>query len=205
MSRTARPARTAAVAAAVAAGALTLAACSPTETIEPYAPSDGSRVDITPSLRGVNLLVVTPEEDAVGALQGGLVNKTNEDVTYTLTAEGSAPVTVQVPAFSTVYLGTEGGVPAELDAVAAAPGATIPASLEVAGETQEFNLHVFDGTLPEYAAVLPTPSPAASGLPTGAVPSPTASDPVGTAESESTDQDETASDGESVPPSDTNE
>jgi hypothetical protein len=205
VSRTARPARTVAVAAAVAAGALTLAACSPTETIEPYAPSDGSRVDITPSLRGVNLLVVTPEKAAVGALQGGLVNKTAEDVTYTLTAEGASPVTVEVPAYSTVYLGTEGGVPAQLDTVAAEPGSTIPTSLEVAGETLEFALHVFDGTLPEYAAVLPTPSPAASGQPTGAVPSPTASELVGTSESESTDQDETASDGESVPPSETNE
>jgi hypothetical protein len=185
VSRTARPARTVAVAAAVAAGALTLAACSPTETIQAYSPSDGSRVDITPSLRGVNLLVVTPEEDAPGNLQGGLVNRTAEEVTYTLTAEGAAPVTVSVPAHSTVYLGTQGGVPAQLDTVAAEPGGTLPASLSVDGDAQEFDLHVLDGTLPEYAAVLPTPSPSSSGVPTPALPSPTASEPVGTAASES--------------------
>jgi len=185
VSRTARPARTAAVAAVVAAGALTLAACTPARTIDAYSPSDGSRVDLTPSLRGVNLLVVTPEEDAPGTLQGGLVNKTGEDVTYTLTAEGASPVTVDVPAHSTVYLGTEGGVPAQLDTVATHPGATLPASLEAEGETQEFDLHVFDDTLPEYAAVLPTPAPATSGVPTPAVPSPTASELVGTSESES--------------------
>ncbi|QAY63648.1 hypothetical protein ET495_10770 [Xylanimonas allomyrinae] len=153
MSRTrhARPA--ALVTAAVAA--LTLGACAPTMTATPYSPSDGTRVDVSDALRGVNLLVVAAEEGGEGAVQGALVNRTDGPLTFTLTVDGASPVRVPVPAAQTVTLGTDDGVDVVLDAVAKAPGSYLTATLEVAGTSQDFQLPVLDGTLPEYAGSLP--------------------------------------------------
>jgi hypothetical protein len=155
--RTARPVRTAAIVAA-AAGAFALSACSPTTTINPYAPSDGARVDLTDHLRGANLLVVAGEQGGPGTLEGALVNRTAEDQSFTLTIEGSAPVRIDVAPAQTVYLGTEQGEQVRLDAVAAAPGAFLPATLEVGSESKDFQIPVLDGSLPEYASAVPTAS-----------------------------------------------
>jgi hypothetical protein len=152
--RTARLARPAAVACA-AGGALLLAACAPTTTTLPYAPSDGARVDLTDETRGVNLLVVSEGDGAEGNLLGALANQTFEDVTFTLEADGAAPVSVDVPARSTVYLGTQDGEQVLLDAVAARPGDDLEATLSAGETTKDFFLPVFDGTLPEYADFLP--------------------------------------------------
>lgn len=161
MSRSARPARTVA-AASVLAGALLLAACSPTITTKPYAPSDGVRVNLTDHVRGINLMVVTNGEGEPGALLGALANDSAEDVTFELTAEGAEPMTLDVPAGQTVYLSAQPAgdqvVDAVIDSVATQPGGDLDSTLSGAGVDEDFYLPVMDGGLPEYAAYVPDAS-----------------------------------------------
>jgi hypothetical protein len=166
----ARGARTIALAAVSATGALLLAACAPTTTDLNYDPSDGVGVSVLGEedrdLRGINLLVVSAAEGEPGNLLGALANETAEDASFTLEAVGASPVTVEVPAGDTVYLGTETGEAVQLDTVNAQPGNYLDAVLTVGSDSMEFQLPVFDGTLPEYADHLPaaaaSPSPAGS-------------------------------------------
>ncbi|MEN5073719.1 hypothetical protein ABE437_07880 [Isoptericola cucumis] len=159
MSRSARPARSVVVAASAAAGTLLLAACSPTTTVMPYAPSDGARVNLTDTVRGLNLLVVSAAEGEPGTILGALANDSAETVEFELAPEGAAPLTVSVPAGETVYLGggaAEGeGLEALIDEVAAIPGGDLETTLSGAGAQEEFAMPVFDGTLPEYADYVP--------------------------------------------------
>jgi hypothetical protein len=155
VSRSARPARTVAVAVCAAAGVLLTAACSPTTTTIQYSASDGARVPLTPQLRGLNLMVVAEEEGAQGNVLGALSNRTDEAVTFTLEADGAAAVDVPVPANGTVYLGTEGGTQVMLDSVGVIPGENLDATLSAGDAQQQFYLPVLDGTLPEYAEYVP--------------------------------------------------
>jgi hypothetical protein len=155
VSRSARSARTGVIAAGAAAGALFLAACAPTTTNLEYAPSDGARVEISDELLGHNLLVVSEGDGAQGAVVGALSNRSGEDVTFVLEAEGAFPVDVPVAAGQTVYLGTDDGFEALLDTVSVAPGGDLESSLTAGDTTEEFFLPVLDGTLPEYADYLP--------------------------------------------------
>jgi hypothetical protein len=166
-----RGARTIALAAVSATGALLLAACSPTTTDLNYDPSDGVVVSVlgeeNRDLRGINLMVVSAAEGEAGNVLGALANETADDASFTLEAPGASPVTVEVPAGGTVYLGTETGEAVQLDTVGAQPGNYLDAVLTVGSDSKEFQLPVFDGTLPEYEAHLPaeagaSPSPAGS-------------------------------------------
>jgi hypothetical protein len=159
VSRSVRPARTAVVAAGAAAATVLLAACSPTTTTLPYSPSDGARVDLTDSVRGLNLLVVSEGNGAPGTLMGALANGSSQDVAFELSATGSGPVSLLVPAGETVYLSAPGqgdlSVDARLGTVAIHPGGDLEATLSGAGVDEEFFLPVFDATLPEYAEYVP--------------------------------------------------
>lgn len=155
----ARGARTIAVAGVSAAGALLLAACAPTTTTLNYDPSDGVGVSVlgadNTELRGINLLVVSAAEGEPGNVLGALSNTSAEDATFTLQSPGAGPLVVEVPAGDTVYLNSEAGEPALIDLVTAAPGDYLDATLSVGADTKEFQLPVFDGTLPEYADYVP--------------------------------------------------
>jgi hypothetical protein len=165
-----RGARTIALAAVSATGALLLAACAPSTTTLNYDPSDGVGVSVLgeqdTDLRGINLMVVSAAEGEAGNLLGALANETADDASFTLESPGASPVTVDVPAGGTVYLGTETGEAVQLDTVGAAPGNYLDAVITVGDDSKEFQLPVFDGTLPEYADYLPaaavSPSPSAS-------------------------------------------
>ncbi|MFE5310492.1 hypothetical protein [Isoptericola sp. NPDC056605] len=161
MSRSARPARLVA-AASVMAGALLLAACSPTITTKPYAPSDGVRVNLTDQVRGINLMIVSEGEGEPGAVLGALANGSAEDVDFVLAAEGAEPISLTVPAGQTIYLSadqvSDQAVDAQLGTVATHPGGDLDATLSGAGTDENFFLPVMDGTLPEYAAWVPNTS-----------------------------------------------
>ena len=165
----ARGARTIAIAAASASGALLLAACSPSTTTLNYDPSDGTGVSVlgegNHDLRGINLLVVSAAGGEAGSLLGALTNQTADDASFTLETPGASPVAVDVPAGGTVYLGTEDGESVELDTVEGTPGDYLDATLTVGADTAEFQLPVLDGTLSEYADHLPSAAPSPSGSP----------------------------------------
>jgi hypothetical protein len=152
VARSARPVRPVVVG-AVAASALLLGACAPITTEEPYAPSDGTRVDFEDiAANGLNLMVLASAEGAEGALLGALANGTAEDLTFTISPAGAAPVTVDVPAQDTVYLGTEDGEQVTIDTVTTIPGGNVQTTLAAGDATEDFYLPVFDASLPEYAA-----------------------------------------------------
>jgi hypothetical protein len=152
VARSARPARPIAVVGALAAGTLLLGACAPVTTELGYAPSDGTRVNFEgSSSRGLNLMVVTAEEGAQGRVLGALSNASADDVDFVLTTDGAAPVTVNVPAHDTVYLGTEDGEEVVIDTVATIPGGYLDATLAAGDLSTDFAIPVFDANLPEYA------------------------------------------------------
>ena len=144
---------------AAAAATLALAGCSatnPITTSEAYNVVDGVQADLASDIKAHNLLVVTSEEGAPGVMSGALANQGRETVEVTRAPEGGDEVTIEVPARGAVLLGAEGGEQVELDSVEAAPGTLLPVTLSTAeGGSTEVGIPVFDGTLPEYAELLP--------------------------------------------------
>jgi len=140
----------------VVASVALAAACSPIETNRPYSPSDGVRVDLTDDLRGLNLFVVTAAEGDAGTLVGAFANDSSENVEFDVTPEGGAAATIPVAAGETVYLATEDGFEVLFGRIDAEPGAVLPVVVSVtSGEEQELALPVLDGTLEEYAHLVP--------------------------------------------------
>ncbi|MBT0993176.1 hypothetical protein KIN34_02585 [Cellulomonas sp. DKR-3] len=165
-----RPGTRAVAAAAGLAVGLLLAGCSatnPIQTEHDYSPSDGVRVTVG-DVRGNNLMLLTSGEGAPGVLHGAFTNDATEDRTVTVSfagadgAEATDATTVQVPARSTVLLdGTEDEGRAEVSVAATpvAPGdvATITLETDADGST-DLQVPVLDGTLPDYATSVPSPS-----------------------------------------------
>ncbi|TQL01686.1 hypothetical protein [Cellulomonas sp. SLBN-39] len=165
--RTRRPARLASALVGMVA-ATALAGCSatnPITTIGDYEASDGLGVTLG-DVRAVNLLVVTAEEGGPGTLAGALANGGSEDVTVTLQLAGAEPVDVDVPAEQTVLMGATGAPERYLlaevttDAVDGRPGGTTTLNLATDADGDvSVAIPVVDGTLPEYADLVPTAEP----------------------------------------------
>ncbi|MBU4337544.1 MAG: hypothetical protein KJ548_13375 [Actinobacteria bacterium] len=144
---------------------LVLAACTatnPVTTNEPYSLSDGVRVTLGP-VTAVNLLVVSAGEGEPGVLSGALTNDGADDLRVTLTTAGETTgSTVDVAGGGTVYIGTgsDVGETVQVASVDAAPGQLLTLTLTspAAGSTQ-VQVPVLDGTLPQYASLVPTPTP----------------------------------------------
>ncbi len=159
-SRTPRRAwRGAVLAAVLAPVALALAGCSATNEIttsRAYEPSDGIGVEVG-DVRAGNLLVVATAEGGPGAVVGYLTNSGDDTVQVSVAPEGADDqgTQVRVPAGATVLLGPD-HEPVDLDAVPAAPGGTVPLALVVDGRRSAVvAVPVLDGTLPEYADLVP--------------------------------------------------
>lgn len=151
----ARPTRLMRVALGAAAAAL-LAGCAmmtPIQTAEPYAPSDGFRIALTPEVRAENIMVLAESEGSEGQVFGALVNDTEEDLTMTLTiAEGG--ISLPVPAGTQILLGVEETV--VIPAVPVAPGALVEARVEASGHGSVIrSVPVLDETLPQYSEYVP--------------------------------------------------
>lgn len=146
---------------AVAAACLALgtAGCSVTNeitTLNEYAASDGILVDVG-HVRAINLLVLTSAEGAEGAAIGALTNRGDDAVEVTLAlADGSASTTFDLTAGGTVTLGPDQDEQFAIDAVPTAPGTYIEVSIgsDRDGSTT-VRVPVLDGTLPEYADLVP--------------------------------------------------
>ncbi|MGN8245092.1 hypothetical protein ACTHAM_002206 [Cellulomonas soli] len=152
-ARRTRPAVIAAAALAVA-GLSACSATNPLQTAEAYSAADGVGTTLG-DVRAVNLLVITAAEGEPGVLIGGLANDGSSDTEVTLTVDGTQS-TVEVPADGVVTFGGDDGESFEIDSVGAAPGAltTLTIATGSAG-SDELEVPVLDGTLPEYADLVP--------------------------------------------------
>lgn len=164
-----------AVGAAVILGATGCSMLSEQGTTIPYSPSDGINIPDVPGapLQVRNAMVIATEDGADGNLVAAIVNDTDHDATLTVTvSDTSITETVDVPANSTVSLGTDGTDPVLLAGIDTKPGATLPIVFQ-SGDSTGIKVHVpvLDGTLPYYSTLVPTP-PAATPL-SGATLTPT--------------------------------
>ncbi|MGC4174435.1 hypothetical protein [Demequina sp.] len=171
-------ARLAVVAVAVAA----LSACSainPITSQNEYQASDGFTVDLGDDARVINVLVMTTAKDAPAVMTGSIYNGGTEELEVTLSIDGTLATNVEVPAKSTVVLGTGEGQELVQGASPAAPGglATVWFGTEDAGAI-EAQVPVVDGTIDPYQNVIdsipPLPEPSASPEPSTS-PEPSAS------------------------------
>jgi hypothetical protein len=142
----------------VLASAAVLASCQLAThpiTTNGYGPSDGIRVVVADGINVENLLVVTEAEGETGYVVGSIVNNTGTDATVLLDiGETGNPSPFEVPARGNINL-TESDMTVE--AVDAAPGATIPTEIQGPDGFNEVRATpVLDGTLPEYAEFLET-------------------------------------------------
>lgn len=152
------PARRLAVVAAGALAAISIAACSPVLTHNPYGASDGIRVsweDGAP-IRGENVLLIAAEEGGDARVVGGLTNGTGEDVDVQVGfADGDAS-TITVPAGSTVLLDGSRTSDLVLPNVPGAPGSTVAMTFSTPSQgAVTLQVPVLDGTLDEYRDLVP--------------------------------------------------
>jgi hypothetical protein len=141
---------------AVAALAAVLSGCSATNPITTevaYSASDGVRASLG-DLTAENLLLVAAAADSPGALQGALSNRGDEALTVEI-ATGSSTERIRVGSGETLLLGGTEGEDVVLEAPEA-PGATAEMTLitDAAGSVA-VQVPVLDGTLPEYAELVP--------------------------------------------------
>lgn len=160
-----RTLRAAALAAGAAAVGLVLAGCSATNPItteDPYGASDGVRMTLG-DVRGSNLLVVSEAEGEPGNLLGGLINDGTENRVVTVSA-GDTSETVELGPKETVLLGggdapEDGQASIIFESVDVPPGAVLVVTFSTPEDgSVTANLPVLDGSLPEYATSVPTPS-----------------------------------------------
>lgn len=167
MARSRPSARTVVVGALALAVAATLTGCSvtnPITTEKPYAASDGVRATLG-DLTAENLLLIAAEADGPAALQGALTNRGTESLTVEIATAGSSE-RIRVASGATVLLGGTDGEDVVLD-TPVGPGATAEVTLSTgAGGTDTVPVPVLDGTLPEYADLVPQPEPEPTVLPT---------------------------------------
>jgi hypothetical protein len=153
-SRTsARPVVVGAVALVAAAVLSGCSATNPITTEMAYAASDGVRATLG-DLTAENLLLVAAAADTPGALQGALTNRGDDDLEVELELDGDVAL-VPVAAGETVLLGGEDGEEVVLD-TPGEPGSTVEMTLTTdAAGSQTVPVPVLDGTLPEYADLVP--------------------------------------------------
>ncbi|GGC05126.1 hypothetical protein [Cellulomonas carbonis] len=153
---TPRAARTLAAGAVVAA---VLTGCSATNeltTIGAYDASDGVSASVG-DVRVGNLVLVGEDEGEPGRLLGYVTHDGLEGTTVTLSlADGGEPVTVDLEPSGTVQLGDAEGDELVFESLPVIPGAVADLVVETElGETTTVPVPVLDGTLPEYADLVP--------------------------------------------------
>lgn len=152
-------ARSASLVAAIAvAAAAVLSSCSatnPITTTKDYSPSDGVSITLG-DVTARNMLVVTAGAGETGALQGTVANSSDSEIAVTLTSGSHKVGVITVPANGAVQIGGDTGKTLEFT-VPEPPGAltTIGAATGPGGSTS-VAIPVLDGTLPEYATLVPT-------------------------------------------------
>ncbi|MDY6054741.1 hypothetical protein [Micrococcus sp.] len=150
----------------IAAGALALTAAfgvtgcsavSPIATSFRYHPSDGVNLNPIPEVGFRNVAVVATEgANPEGRLMGSLSNRTDRDLTATLTVNGTS-FTVDVPARDAVNLETRDDL--IVPNVGARTGEMVATEVTARGaqgsSTGSADVPVLSGTLPEYRHLVP--------------------------------------------------
>lgn len=152
----ARPARRLLGVAPALGLALVLGACSatnPMTTMANYDASDGVSVEVG-DLDVRNVLVLAAEEGGPGTLVAAATNRGADQLTARLTVEG-ATATVRLDARETVVLGPEQDRSLEIDAVGVRPGGFVDVEIQADAGTTTLRAPVLDGSLPEYADLVP--------------------------------------------------
>lgn len=152
-----RPVR--AVVGAVLAGGLALgtAACAPSQTDIHYAPSDGIRIALDSGIETQNFMLISNGNGAPAVVGGALKNYSNEDSAVRIAAtDGSFEMIFEIAAGELINF-TENNEPTQIiESLNAMPGSNVVATFEdMAGNIAELNIPVLDGTLEEYAPLVP--------------------------------------------------
>jgi hypothetical protein len=137
--------------------ALSLSACTTITTDEPYAASDGIRASVG-DVEVLNLLVVTSEEGAAGQLLGAATGSASDATSLDIsTPDGAVGIPLSIDAGETVNFALEDASLTRIESVPVAPGANLEVTLtDGEGRTSVVQVPVLDGTLPEYADLVPT-------------------------------------------------
>ncbi|HWS58705.1 MAG TPA: hypothetical protein VN257_09205 [Actinotalea sp.] len=145
------------LAVAVLGLSLALAGCSATNEITTdadYDASDGVGLELG-EVELTNILVVTATEGSPGTVLGAVTNRGGSATDVTIGLVDQAGTVLAVPAGATVLLGPDGEA-VELDAVPAPPGALVTLAVDSdEGGSTTLQVPVLDGTLPEYADLVP--------------------------------------------------
>lgn len=145
------------LAVAVLGLSLALTGCSATNEITtslPYDPSDGVGM-VLGDVELSNILVLSAAEGAPGTVLGSATNRGASAVELTIGLGDGDGTTVALDGGATVVLGPR-DEPVDLAAVPAPPGAMVTVHIDSdAGGATTLDVPVLDGTLPEYADLVP--------------------------------------------------
>ncbi|MDD9206900.1 hypothetical protein PU560_10535 [Georgenia sp. 10Sc9-8] len=144
------------LAGSVLGAALSLAGCTftnPIETLEPYAASDGTRLELADGIRLENVLVLSEAEGAEGHVLGAAVNSTTEPVEITFSVEGEPELVVVVEPDEMLNLSDEGLV---VESTPAPPGGMVSTTVSTPQHgAVPLPVPVLDGTLSQYDEHVP--------------------------------------------------
>jgi hypothetical protein len=149
-----------AVATALVLGTTGCSMISPQATTIPYSAAEGVNVYDAGPLDVRNAFIVATEDGAAGNFVAAIINDTDQPHRLRIEiGEGSATTfkTVNVPARTTVSLGTDGEAPLLIEGLDTPPGADIPGYFQSGDEDGELiSVPVLDGELPYLAPLVPT-------------------------------------------------
>jgi hypothetical protein len=151
-------------AAAIGVGLLSVTGCgfvNAQQTSHQYSASDGVRADLG-KLQLRNILIVASGEKEPGRVIGAVFNQSNSDATLTLSGANGAQTEIPVKAMSETYLNDTADA-AILSTAGVIPGGLTPVTIRSGSDSATINVPVVNGTLPEYAKYLPSPSATPSG------------------------------------------
>lgn len=150
-----RRTRTAAATALLALGLAGCSATNPMQTQTNYDPSDGVSITVDGVHVG-NLVVVSGGQGEPGTVVGFAANRGREATDVVIQVAGVASDPVELGASRTLLVGPDRDIVLDLDAVPVLPGSMIEATVVTdRGGSDSALVPVMDGTLEEYAALLP--------------------------------------------------
>ncbi|MCW3491997.1 DNA modification methylase [Microbacterium sp. SSM24] len=148
-----------AVATALVLGTTGCSMISPQATTIAYSAAEGVNVYDAGPLDVRNAFIVATDDGDTGNFVAAIVNDTDEPHTLRIElGEGSStiPLTVRVPARTTISLGADGEDPILVEGLDTPPGADIPGYFQSGDEKGDLiSVPVLDGALPYLAPLVP--------------------------------------------------